>query len=146
MYQSFWPYLMTLANFLHPLLSPHKSNSHIVILRKSPSALSAMGVFFHLLLEILSSVSLFLCLLFSGAKPYRWRILRHLKTTVLLVYHLTFFLFLFFQDLLQTNWSVFLASGLLNCGRKYKKSFPAIGRDGHVLSLKDISVLLPSVN
>jgi len=42
---------MTLANFLHPLLSPHKSNSHIVILRKSPSALR--GVFFLFLLEIL---------------------------------------------------------------------------------------------
>lgn len=84
-----------------------------------------------------SSVSPFLCLLFSGAKPYRWRILRHLKTTVLLVYHSTFFLLLFFQDLLQTRGSVFLASGLLNCGRKYKKSFPAIGQYGHVLSLKD---------
>lgn len=91
-----------------------------------------------------SSVSPFLCLLFSGAKPYRWRILRHLKTTVLLVYHSTFFLLLFFQDLLQTRGSVFLASGLLNCGRKSKKSFPAIGQYGHVLSLKDISVLLPS--
>ena len=53
MHQSLWPYFMTLANFLHPLLPPHKSNSHIVILRKSPSALSAMGVFFLLLLEIL---------------------------------------------------------------------------------------------
>lgn len=42
--------------------------------------------------------------------------------------------------------SVFLASGLLNCGRKSKKSFPAIGRDDYVLSLKDISVILPSVN
>lgn len=36
-------------------------------------------------------------------------------------------------------------SGLLNCGRKSQKSFPAIGQYGHVLSLKDLSVLLPRV-
>lgn len=62
------------------------------------------------------------------------------------VYHSTFFMLFLFQDLLQTNWFVSLTSSLLNYGSKYKKPFLTIGRDDHVLSLKDINVLLPSVN
>lgn len=82
----------SLANFLHPSFSSQKQ----LTLRKSPSALSAMGFFFLFLLEIL-------CKPLSLPFVLRREALSLTKTTVLLVYHSTFFLLLFFQDLLQTN-------------------------------------------
>lgn len=83
------------------------------------------GLFFLWLLEILPFSLPFVLRL----KGWLWALTNtQLSENVLLIYHSTFFL-------LQTNWSVFLASGLWNRGRKYKKSFPAIGRDGRVLSL-----------
>lgn len=146
MHQSLWPYLMTLANFLHSSFIPSQkqlTHRHSALVNSGWvwPALSAMGVFFLFLLEIL-------CKPFSLPFVLRREALSLTNTSSsappsLLVYHSTFFLLLFFQDLLQTRGSVFLASGLLNCGRKYKKSFPAIGQYGHVLSLKGISVLLP---
>lgn len=80
-----------------------------------------------------SSVSLFYFLnffLFSGAKPYRWRILRHLKTTPRLSLNL---LSVDFLPRSVANELICL-SGPLKAGSI--KVLP--GRDGHVLSRKDI--------
>lgn len=117
-------------------------NSHTVILRKSPSALSAMGVFFLFLLEILCKpFSLPFVLRREALSPTKTSSSENNRSPRLSLNLLS----VAFLPRSVTNELICL-SGFwpTQLWQEVKKVLP--GRDGHVLSLKDISVLLPSVN